>query len=298
VGEISKYKLDLVGVKEVRWDDGGIEPAGEYTLFYGKGNENHELGAGFFLHNGIISAVNRVEFVSDRTSYITPRGRWCNIIVLNVHAPTEDKIDDIKDRFYEEQECVFDKFPKYHIQILLGDFNAKVGMEDIFKPSIRNECLREISNDHGVRVVNFATSKNLTVKSTMFPHRNIHRFTWTPSDRKTQNQIDHILINRRRHSSILDVRAFRVADCDTDHYLVVAKVRERLAVSKQTAHRVHMERFSLKKLNDVEAKEQYYVEISNRFAALENLDTVVNVNKEWETIRENIQISAKVSLLL
>jgi hypothetical protein len=67
-------------------------------------------------------------------------------------------------------EHVFDKFPKYHMQILLGDFNAKVGREDIFKPTIGNESSHEISNGNGVRVVNFATSKNLTVKSTMFPH--------------------------------------------------------------------------------------------------------------------------------
>jgi hypothetical protein len=58
------------------------------------------------------------------------RGRWCNIIVLNVHPPTEDKIDDIKDRFYDELGQVFDKFPKYHMK-MLGDFNAKVGREDI-----------------------------------------------------------------------------------------------------------------------------------------------------------------------
>jgi hypothetical protein len=77
---------------------------------------------------------------------------------------------------------------------------------------------------------------------------------------------------------------------------VVAQVRERLAVSKQTAHRVHMERFSLSKLNEVEDKEQYRVEISNRFAALENLDTEVDFNRVWETIRENIKISAKESL--
>jgi exonuclease III len=126
--EISKCKLDLLGVQEVRWDGDGPERAGECTFFYGKGNEYHELGTGFFVHKRIISAVNKVEFVSDRMSYIILRGCCCNN-VLNVHAPTEDKIDDIKDRFYEEQEQEFDKFLRYHMKILLGDFNAEVGRE-------------------------------------------------------------------------------------------------------------------------------------------------------------------------
>jgi exonuclease III len=112
--QISKYKLDLMGVQEVRWDRDGTEPAGEYTFFYGKGNENHGLGTGLFVHKRNISAVKRRTFVNDRMLYIMLKGRWCDIIVLNVHAPTEDKIDDIKDRFYEELEHVFNKFPKYH----------------------------------------------------------------------------------------------------------------------------------------------------------------------------------------
>jgi endonuclease/exonuclease/phosphatase family metal-dependent hydrolase len=99
----------------------------------------------------------------------------------------------------------------------LGDFNAIVGREDIFKPTIRNESSHEISNDNGVRVVNFATSKNLVVKSTIFPHRSIHKYPWTSPDGKTHNQIDHILIDRRWHSSVLDVISFRGADCDSDH---------------------------------------------------------------------------------
>jgi hypothetical protein len=80
-------------------------------------------------------------------SYITLRGRWCDIIVLNVHAATEDKIDDMKDNCYEELERIFYKFPKYHMKILLEDFNARVRKEDIFKPTTANESIHRISND-------------------------------------------------------------------------------------------------------------------------------------------------------
>ena len=84
-----------------------------------------------------------------------------------MHAPSEEKNDEAKDSFYEELVQVFDQFPKYHMKMLLGDFNAKVGRENIFKPTIGQESLHQDSNDNGVRLVNFATSQNLVVKSTI-----------------------------------------------------------------------------------------------------------------------------------
>jgi hypothetical protein len=87
-------------------------------------------------------------------------------------------------------------------KISLGDFNARVGREDILKRTIGNESLHEICKDNAVRAINLARSKRLTVKCTMLPHHNIHKHTWISADGKTHNQIDHILVDRRRHSSV------------------------------------------------------------------------------------------------
>jgi hypothetical protein len=178
-------------------------------------------------------------------SCIILRGRWFYIIVPKFHAPIEDKTDDVKDGFYEELERMFNKFPIYHMKILLEDLNTKVSSEDIFKLTLGNETLHEISSDNEVKIVNVETHENLNGRSTMFPHRNIHKYTWMSPDGSTHNQIYYILIERRSHSNIIDVQSFRAADCGNEQYLVVAKIRERLAVNKQGLHRFHMERFNL-----------------------------------------------------
>ena len=92
------------------------------------------------------------------------------------------------------------------------------------------------------------------------------------------------------------MRSFRGADCETGHYLVIAKFRERLAVGKQAAQRFDRQRFNLRKLNQPEVREQYQIEITNTFAALENLNDDEDVNMTWEYIKENIQTSVKENL--
>ena len=77
---------------------------------------------------------------------------------------------------------------------------------------------------------------------------------------------------------------------------MVAKFRERLKISKQATQNLNGERFNLRKLNDMEFRKQNQIEITNRFAALENLIDEENINRAWENIKENIKISAKQSL--
>jgi hypothetical protein len=181
------------------------------------------------------------------------------------------------------------------MKILLGDFNSKLAKDDILKLTIGNNSLHQDSSDNGVRIVNFTTSKNL-VKSMMFQHQNIRTSTSTSLDGKTHNQAKHILIDRRWHSRVLDVRSFRGADCHNDNYLVFAKVREKLVASKQEAQQFGVQRFNLRKLCQLEVTKQYHMKFSKRFPALEFLNNSECTNMAWENTKENIKTSAMESL--
>jgi hypothetical protein len=130
----------------------------------------------------------------------------------------------------------------------------------------------------------------------MFPRRNRHKYTWACPDGKTDNQTDHILIERRRYLNILDVRSVRGVDCDTDHCLGFAQVGKRLEVSKEAAQKFDGERFNFRKQNGMEFRKQYQIEISNRFTSLENFNDSEDINRAWENIKENIKPSSKESL--
>jgi hypothetical protein len=117
------------------------------------------------------------KFHSDRISYIILRGRWCRIIVLNVHARTKYQAYITKCNVCDELEHLSYQLPKYGTNILLVDFSAYVSGEHTFKSTIWSESLHKISNGNKVRVADFATFKSLIVRSTRFPHRSVHKFT-------------------------------------------------------------------------------------------------------------------------
>jgi hypothetical protein len=191
--ELSKYKV-LVNIEEVRWEKGDTLREGNYTFSMEKETKTINWEQNFCTPQ-------------NRMSYIFFRGRRCNIIVLNRPATRKEKNFDSKDSFYEELQQVSGQFPKYRMKIWLEDFNAKLEREYIFRPTLGNDGLHQDVDDNGVGIVKFVTPKNFVVKCTMFPHRNIHKHNRTSRDRQTHDQIVHILMDRRWHSTLLDVRS-------------------------------------------------------------------------------------------
>jgi len=228
---LERYKLDITAVQEVRWDGAGSLKTQEMTIFY-SGGENHVRGVGFVIKNSILPNVVRFEPINDRICYVELKGKWFNIILINCYAPTEEKSEEIKNAFYEELDRIYDALPTGKPKIIVDDFNAKIGKEETYTPTIGKDSLHNDTNDNGNKLITFATARNMRISSTMFPHKNIHKQTWISPCGKVRNQIDHVMVDYRIRSSINDVRSMRGSSAVSDHFLVRAKVKFRISVER------------------------------------------------------------------
>ena len=204
----------------------------DYTFYYsGKSNGSpREYATGFMVFGKARDAVTGFDPVDERLCTLRIRGKFFNYTLINVYAPTEEKDNDEKELFYDKLLEVYDGAPKRDIKIVLGDFNAKIGREVYYRPTIGKYSLHETSNDNGTRLIDFAASRNMVLSSTYFEHKNIHKATWVSPDGRTKKQIDHVLIDGRHCSDILDVKSCRGPNIDSDHYLVKVVVRARISI--------------------------------------------------------------------
>ena len=130
----------------------------------------------------------------------------------------------MKDDFNEQLQKIVDERPRHDMILVIGDWNAKVGEQQLGEEGIVGKFgMTGERSDSGERFVSFCALNNLAIASTMFPHKEIHRYTWTSPIGQYHNQIDYVAIRPNFKRSVQDVRAYRGADCASDHNLVIAK---------------------------------------------------------------------------
>ena len=130
------------------------------------------------------------------------KGKYHNITIINIHAPTEEKDEDTKERFYAELQQIQEKVPKHDLLIIIGDYKAKIGRERAYKKAIRNHTLHEEANRNGVLICEYAIANDTVIASTFFQHKNMHKGTWISPDTLTLNQIDHLFIVKKHVLSV------------------------------------------------------------------------------------------------
>ncbi|KAL4083725.1 hypothetical protein QTP88_029041 [Uroleucon formosanum] len=193
--------------------------SGNSIIFYsGLQTCRHEKGVGFVIDKAVMTQVKTFVPVNERICYIRISHQKLDLIILNCYAPTENADDEEKNSFYDTLERTFDSLPKNSIKLIVGDLNAQVDRQTSFGETIGKESWHAITNDNGHKIVDFCSSKDLIISSTYFPRKNIYKHTWSAPDGKTKSQIDHIIIDKRHKTSIRNIRSYREADRDTDHY--------------------------------------------------------------------------------
>ncbi|XP_008181905.1 craniofacial development protein 2-like [Acyrthosiphon pisum] len=289
--ELERYRLDIIAVQEIRWTGEGSLKTGNWTVFHSGGDE-HQGGVGFIVNDKILHRVKKFKAVNDRIRHMELECRWFNVILINGYAPTEDKEDEVKDIFYENLENECDRIPTNKVKILLGDFNAKIGQEVEYRPTIGKESLHRTSNDNGTRLVNFATTRNMIISSTTFPHKDIHKETWVSPSGQIKNQINHVVVDRRFKRCVMDVQSMRGSSAMSDHFIVRAKIKLCLSVEWRKKN-VSIKRFNIEDLKNQEINRQYKNKLKETLSLTENSNNVNNnVDNLWNEIENSIKTVA------
>jgi len=166
--ELSNLDFNIVALQENRLES-GIQKLDNFTLFNsGLESKKHEFGCSIYVSGEFLKYAKYFKIISKRICCLRLKAKWFSCTLINVHAPTNEKTEEIKEEFYNLLEQNINQIAMSDIKIILGDFNAKVGKESIYKPTIGNE----------IKMIQFAISNGLNVRSTMFPHKDIHKQTW------------------------------------------------------------------------------------------------------------------------
>ncbi|VDP53709.1 unnamed protein product [Schistosoma margrebowiei] len=190
--------------------------------------------------------------------------------IIQCYAHTNDNNDIINDQFYDRLQSIVEKCPRKDLTILMGDLNAKVGIDNTGYEDIMGQHGLGERNENGERFANLYAFNKLVIGGTIFLHKRIHKATWISSDHTTANQIDHICINKKFRRTMEDVRTKRGSDVASDHHLVVATLKLKLK-KNWTSGQTAIQRFNTAFLRATDKLNEFKMALNNRFQALQDL---------------------------
>ncbi|XP_038116615.1 uncharacterized protein LOC119768902 [Culex quinquefasciatus] len=271
--ELHKLNVHVAAIQEVRWPGHGereftaVDPIAntsfKYHIYY-SGGEKAMHGVGFVVIGDQKNRVIKWKVVNDRICVLRIKGKFFNYSLINIYAPTNDKPDDDKDAFYERRKEAF------------------------FHPVIGKESLHPRTNDNGLRLVNFAAARGMAICSTFFARKNIRKHTWRHPNGESCTQIDHVLVDGRHFSDVMDVRSYRGPNIDSDHFLVACKIRARLS-NVLTPRTARIARLNVQRLASSDVAAEYSRKLDERI----NEDAPTgNLDEQWGALQSIVNTTA------
>lgn len=270
--EIDRQKILILALQETRMTDNETMDYGNYRIFKSKTHQKVAkgtpiFGMAFLVHRSIINSVKEVTPINNRL--MTMRIQCANkkYTLVNAHAPTN--IDNKKnpenvEQFWNKLEKTMSKIHHDDVKILMGDFNAQLGKEKIYRKIIGENSAHQNTNTNGTRLVDICQQFNLKVMSTHFRKPSAKMKTWrSPVQHLGEYQIDHVAISYAHYRTIHDIQVRRGANIDSDHYLTRVKV-------KFSPKRVHhkkpcIQKFDTSKIQETNITEEWEKEPTNNW---------------------------------
>ena len=291
--ELEKYAVEVAAITEMRWRDEAAESfaGGAWMTIHSAADDKGVGGVGIFMTGRVKAAWEAAGGTWTTHGRRIVAARMKNqtgfTTMVAVYAPTEEHPDDA-DEFYEELQKVVQKIPKRDVLLLLGDFNARLGVEnDGYEKVMGTSALDEKRNKNGERLLEFCQLNGLFIQGTRFPHKDIHKATWISPVDKKGHQIDHIITNSRWRSCVEDVKVIRGADIDSDHRLVVADLKLHWS---RAPKREKADPWRFRMMNPIQ-KQQYQKTVEEGLQKKEAAGT--SIEEKWVRIRDVVKESMR-----
>ena len=283
--------VDIIGIQEHRlittnptdelWSDDR-----NWVLTYSTATNERQGGVGILMTKQIHKCLQSVETISNRIITATFHGNP-KVTVTAVYAPTESATVGDKTEFYNNLEDHLEQVKTHNIHLVVGDFNARIGSDShhTHPEVIGRHCFYEETNDNGDRLVNMCEEHKFLPSQMKFPQPKQRQWTWMHPTGST-HQLDHILINRKWSNSLRNCRAYNSVELDSDHRIVSIRLVCSLRTTKGKPCR--RPKFDWKKLQNTSIREQFQLELSNRFEALQCDDTSIPITQRYHQFEKAV----------
>ena len=271
--EMRRMNISILGVCEVRWTQSGKLTSKGTTFIY-SGGTKHKHGVGIVLDEETAECLRGFSCISERFMAVRLKGKPFDISLMQCYAPTADNTDDEIDRFYDQLDKAIKQCRSQDIRIVMGDFNAMRDGRAVGPFGLGQR------NNRGTRLLDWCTTNRCVITNTWFQQHMKNLYTWKSPGDTCRNQIDYILINERFRNAMTRERTYPGADCDSDHILVMGKIRIHPKTFRHGKMKPKMKWKVL--IEDTDVKANFYQKVEEQYKQCEE------DSDKWKTLQKEL----------
>ena len=289
--ELARYKVDIAALSETRFSDKGqlTESGGGYTFFWSgrSSEERREAGVGFAIKTEHVKKLASIpEGINDRLMKMQlPLSKGRTATLISTYAPTMTNPEDIKDKFYEDLECLIAAAPKREKLIVLGDFNARVGTDHSTWDRVLGRHGVGKCNSNGLRLLSLCTAHDLTITNTMFRLPTRSKTSWMHPRSRHWHLIDYVIVRARDRRDVRLTKAVCGADCWTDHRLIISKMCLNIQPKRRPQGKKVTKRLDVEKLKSPDVIHEFQEAINNKLSVPPT--TLDTIEDQWAYFRDS-----------